>query len=78
MGMETFGLHGLILCVVEGCFSELICVDNVGIGTFGLHGQILYVSEDYLSDLHCVHNVDSETLDLLVLTLHDAFQKNPL
>ena len=55
--METSGLHGLILCVSEGYFSELICVDNMGIGTFGLRGQILYVSEDYLSDLNCVHNV---------------------
>ena len=76
MGIESFDVHGLILCVAEGYFSELIGVDNVGIGTFGLHGQILYVSEDYLSDLHCVHNVGIETFDLHGLTLHDTFQ-NP-
>ena len=49
VGIGTFDLHELILCVSAGVFSELICVDNVGIGTFGLHGQILYVSEGFLS-----------------------------
>ena len=51
MGNETFDLHGLILYVAEGYFSELICYHNVGIETFDLHGLILYVSEDFFSEL---------------------------
>ena len=43
--METFDLHGLILCESEDNFSELICVDNEGIGAFDLHGQLLCVPE---------------------------------
>ena len=42
--IETFDLHGLILCVAEGYFSELICVHIVGMGTSDLHGLILCVS----------------------------------
>ena len=45
MGMETFDLHGLILCGSEGVFSELLYVHNWGIETFDHHGLILYVSE---------------------------------
>ena len=40
--METFDLHGLILYVAEGYFSELICVHNVGIETFDLHRLTLH------------------------------------
>ena len=40
VSMETFGLHGLILCVSEGLLSELLCIHIVGMGTFGLHGLI--------------------------------------
>ena len=38
--METFGLHGLILCVSEGVISELLCIHIVGIETFDLHEWI--------------------------------------
>ena len=48
--METFDLHGLILCVSEGFLSLLLCIHIVDIGTFDLHGQILCVSEGYLSE----------------------------
>ena len=47
--METFDLHGLILCVSEGVLSQLICVHNEGMETFYLHGLILCVSEGFLS-----------------------------
>ena len=49
--METFDLHGLILCVSEGFLSVLLCIDNVGMGTFGLHGLILCVSGGVVSEL---------------------------
>ena len=49
--METFGLHGLILCVYEDYFSELLCIHTVGMETFDLHGLILCVSEGFLSVL---------------------------
>ena len=49
--MGTFVLDGLILCVFEGVFFELLCIHNVGIETFDLHGLTLCVSEDYLSEL---------------------------
>ena len=45
VGMGTFDLHGLILCVSEGFLSELLCVHNVDMGSFDLHGLILYGSE---------------------------------
>ena len=38
MCMESFDLHGLILCVSEGLLSELLCIDNVGIETVDLDG----------------------------------------
>ena len=43
--METFDLHGLILCVSEDYFSELLCIHIVDIETFDLHALILCVSE---------------------------------
>ena len=49
MGKETFGLHGLILCVSEGLLSELLYAHIVGIGTFDLHGLISCVCEGVLS-----------------------------
>ena len=48
LGIGTFDLHGLILCVSEGLLSELLCVHIVGIENFFLHGLILCVSEGYL------------------------------
>ena len=33
VGMGTFGLHGLILCVSEDFLSQLLCIHNVGIET---------------------------------------------
>ena len=48
VGMETFGLHGLILCVSEGFLSELLCIHIVDIETFDLHALILCVSEGLL------------------------------
>ena len=50
VGKETFGLHGLILCVSEGILSLLLCIHTVGKEAFGLHVLILCVSEDYLSE----------------------------
>ena len=47
--METFDLHGLILCVSEDFLCQMICVHNVDMGTFDLHGLILCVSEGVLS-----------------------------
>ena len=49
VGMETFDLDALILCVSEDALSELLCVHIVGIGTFDLHALILNVSEGFLS-----------------------------
>ena len=43
VGIGTFGLHGLIVCVSEGCLSELLCIHIVGMETFDFHGLILYV-----------------------------------
>ena len=48
VGMGTFVLHGLILCVSEGEVSDLLGIHNVNMGTFVLHGRILYVSEGLL------------------------------
>ena len=48
VGMVTFDLHGLILCVSEGFLFLLLCIHNVGMGSFDLHGLILYVSEGVL------------------------------
>ena len=42
VGMGSFYLHGLILCVSEGFLSELLCIHNVNIESFDLHGLILY------------------------------------
>ena len=64
VGMGTFGLHELILCVSEGLLSELLCVHIVGIGTFGLHGPILHVSGDCISLQICCHKLYIEMLDL--------------
>ena len=50
VGMETFGLHGLILCVSEGVPSQMLCVHNVDIETFVLHELILCAAEDYHSE----------------------------
>ena len=58
--METFDLHGLILCVSEDFLAELLCVHNGGTEKFYLHELILYVPEDYFSLLPCVHNVGIE------------------
>ena len=44
VGMGTFGLHELILCVYEDLLLLIICVHNEGMGTFGLHGLILCAS----------------------------------
>ena len=41
VGMKTFDLHELLLCVRGGYFCNLLCVRNVGIETFGLHVRIL-------------------------------------
>ena len=40
VGMESFDLYGLILCVSEGLLSELLYIHNVGMETSGLHGLI--------------------------------------
>ena len=50
VGMETFDLHGLILCDSEGVLSQLLCIHSVDMETFGLHGLILCVSEGFLSE----------------------------
>ena len=42
MDNETFDLHGLILCVSEDYFSELLCIHNEGIETFDPHGLTLH------------------------------------
>ena len=55
--METLDLHGLILSVSEGYFSELLCIHNVDIETFCLHGLILCVTEGFLSELLYIHIV---------------------
>ena len=39
-GIESFGLHELILCVSEGVLSPLLCIHIVGMETFGLHELI--------------------------------------
>ena len=44
MGIGTFCLSGLILCVSEGFLSVLLCIYNVGMGIFDLHVLIVYVS----------------------------------
>ena len=67
--METFGLHGLILCVSECFLSELLCIHIVGKETFGLHVLILCVFEDLLSKLFCIHIACMETFDLHGLIL---------
>ena len=41
VGMGTFDLHELILCVSEGFLSELPCIHIVGIETFDLYGLTL-------------------------------------
>ena len=48
MGIGTFDLHALILCVSEGVLSELLYIHIVGMGTSDLHGLILCVSEGLL------------------------------
>ena len=50
VGIETFGLHGLILCASGGVLYELLCIHNVNIETFGLHGLILCVHKGVLFD----------------------------
>ena len=45
--MRTFVLHGLILCVSEYVFFQMLCTHNVDIETSDLHGLILCVSEDH-------------------------------
>ena len=51
VGIETFYLHGLILCVSEGLkVSKLLCIHNEGMGTFGLRGLFLCVFEGVLSE----------------------------
>ena len=62
MGMGTFGLHGQILCVSEGLFSELLCIHNVGMGTFGLHERTVYVSENFPFLSLCSHIVNIDDL----------------
>ena len=68
----TVDLHALILCVSEGCVSELLCIHIVDIGTSDLHALILCVSEDFLSQLLCIHIVGMETFDLHGLILCDS------
>ena len=46
--METFVLHGLILCVSEGVLSVLLYIHIEGMETFDLHELILCVSEGLL------------------------------
>ena len=70
--METFDLHGLMLCVSEGFLYKLLCINIVGMGTFDLHGLILCVSEGFLSNSLCIHKVGIGTFDLL-LTLMDWY-----
>ena len=40
VGMETFDLHELILCVSEVQLGKLLCSHTVDRGTFDLHGLI--------------------------------------
>ena len=58
MGMGSFDLHELILCVSEGFLSELLCSHIVGRGSFDLCGQTLYVSERFLSFLGMSKSAD--------------------
>ena len=45
VGIETFGLHVLILCVPEAYLSQLHNnTHNEDMETFGLNGLILYLS----------------------------------
>ena len=49
VNMEMFGLHELILYVLEDYYSVLLYVYSVDMEMFVLHELILYVFEDYLS-----------------------------
>ena len=49
-GKETFGLHGLILCVSEVLILLLLCNYIVGMGSFDLHELILCESEGFFSE----------------------------
>ena len=51
VGMGTFDLHELILCVFAGFLSQLLCIHIVDMETSGLHGLILCVVGDVLSEL---------------------------
>ena len=51
MGMETFGLHGLILYVSEVFLFEKMLIHNVDMETFDPHGLILCESEGFLSEM---------------------------
>ena len=48
VGMGSFDLHGLILCVSEGVLSQLLCIHIVGMETFDLRALIACESEDFL------------------------------
>ena len=47
--METYDLHGLILCVSEGLLSVLLCFHNGDIETFSPHVWTQCVSGGHLS-----------------------------
>ena len=69
VGMETAGLHGLILCGSEGSLSELRYVHIVDIETFHLHGLILCVFEDLMEKKIAFYKVDIKISDFLELSL---------
>ena len=60
MGIGTFDLHELTLCVSEGVLSKLLCIHIVGIETLNLHELIVDVFEDVLPLLLYSHiaNID--------------------
>ena len=43
VGMGTFDLHGLIVCVSEDFLYELLCIHIVGMGTLDLHELLVDV-----------------------------------
>ena len=55
--MESFALHGLILCVSEDCFSILLCSYIGCKQMLVLHGVILCVSVGAISVLFYNHIV---------------------
>ena len=54
--IEMYGLHELILYVLEDYYSMLLCIHIDYMEMYGCHELFFFVSEDNLFCLLCRHN----------------------